>query len=52
MTKRKTKKKTCISPGKIVFWTVAGYVAYTALLYWQRRPACEYAAKLCQQVNR
>lgn len=49
--KRKTKSQKCIAPFDIVFWTVAGYVAYTAFLYWQRRPACEYVAKLCKQVN-
>lgn len=49
--KSKTKKSQCISPNQIIFWTVAGYAAYTALLYWQRKPACEYAAQLCAQVN-
>ena len=45
------KKKTCITTGQILFWTIAGYAVYTAVLYWQRKPVCEYAKKICQQVN-
>ncbi len=47
-----SKKKKCISSSDIWFWSLAGYAAYVTLLYIYRKPACEYAAKLCDQVNK
>lgn len=47
----KSKKKKCFTSDQIWFWTVAGYIAYTAVLYAYRKPACEYAAKICSQAN-
>ncbi len=49
--KRKTKIRRCIPTSKILFWTVAGYAAYVTALYIWKRPACEYAKKLCESVG-
>ncbi len=43
--------KKCIKTDSIIFWSLAGYAAYLAILYVYRKPACEYAQKICARVS-
>ncbi len=45
-------KNKCISTHDLLFWGLATYAAYTALLYVFRKPVCQYTANLCERLNR
>ncbi len=49
--KTKTRKPCCVSTNKIIFWSIAGYAAYITALYIWRKPACEFADRICQNFS-
>ncbi len=42
--------KKCIPVDRIVFWTIAGYAAYSVALYVLRKPTCQFVTKVCDKV--